>query len=97
MKVNLTKNLIWVDIQDEIFVLNPNLFPCREARGPQHDLLVEYGQKLASVEIKSSATISEDFQFSSRRFALTKHTMWIIIAIKFHMKEVRYENCSDDP
>ncbi|MGM0760093.1 MAG: DUF4143 domain-containing protein [Thermodesulfobacteriota bacterium] len=41
--------------------IHPNLFHYREARGPENDFLVEYGQKLAYVEIKSGATISEDF------------------------------------
>ena len=41
--------------------VHPSLFHYREARGPEIDLLVEYGQELEAVEIKSGATISEDF------------------------------------
>jgi len=41
--------------------VQPHLFHYREARGPEIDLLVEDGQELEAVEIKSGATISEDF------------------------------------
>lgn len=41
--------------------VQPRLFHYREARGPEIDLLVEQGQTLAAVEIKSGQTISKDF------------------------------------
>ena len=41
--------------------LQPNLFHYREARGPEIDLLIEHGEELESVEIKSGATITNDF------------------------------------
>ncbi len=47
----------------------PNLFHYREARGPAIDLLVEQGPQLAAVEIKSGATINEDFFKNLKRFA----------------------------
>jgi predicted AAA+ superfamily ATPase len=51
--------------------LQPNLFHYREARGPEVDLLIEEGQHLCAVEIKSGATVNKDFfknlnQFSER-------------------------------
>ena len=39
----------------------PSLFHYREARGPEIDLLVEQGDVLLAVEIKSGATITKDF------------------------------------
>jgi predicted AAA+ superfamily ATPase len=39
----------------------PSLFHYREARGPEIDLLVEQGDELLAVEIKSGATITKDF------------------------------------
>ena len=41
--------------------VQPRLFHYREARGPEVDLIVEQGQDLATVEIKSGATVSRDF------------------------------------
>jgi predicted AAA+ superfamily ATPase len=51
--------------------VQPRFFHYREARGPEVDLIVEQGQNLAAVEIKSGATVSRDFfkkltNFSSR-------------------------------
>ena len=46
-----------------------NLFHYREARGAEIDLLIEQGRDLVAVEIKSAATISEDFFKNLRRFA----------------------------
>jgi uncharacterized protein len=39
----------------------PNLFHYREVRGPEIDLILEQGDKLAGVEIKSGSTINQDF------------------------------------
>lgn len=39
----------------------PNLFHYREARGPEIDLLLEQGERLAAVEIKSGSTVNQDF------------------------------------
>jgi len=47
----------------------PGLFHYREARGPEIDLLVERGEELATVEIKSGATINKDFFFNLKRFS----------------------------
>lgn len=41
--------------------LKPNLFHYREARGPEIDLLIEQGQHITAVEIKSGATVTTDF------------------------------------
>jgi len=48
--------------------LQPNLFHYREARGPEIDLLIEHGEELESVEIKSGATITNDFFKNLRLF-----------------------------
>lgn len=45
----------------------PNLFHYREARGLEIDLLVERGQRLDAVEIKSGATANVDFFKNLRR------------------------------
>jgi hypothetical protein len=45
------------------------MFHYREARGPEIDLLVEQGQTLAAIEIKSGATISGDFFKNLPRFS----------------------------
>ena len=39
----------------------PHLFHYREARGPEIDLIIENGQNLSAVEIKSGATVNRDF------------------------------------
>lgn len=61
--------------------LQPRMFHYREARGPEIDMLIEQGQTLAAVEIKSGKTISEDFfknlSLFSKRMDLTgnSHTL----------------------
>jgi hypothetical protein len=45
------------------------LFHYREARGPEIDLLIEQGDELLAVEIKSGATINKDFFRNLRRFS----------------------------
>lgn len=47
---------------------HPSLFHYREARGPEIDLLVENGQDLMAVEIKSGSTIVADFFKHLRNF-----------------------------
>ena len=49
--------------------LQPSLFHYREARGPEIDLLIENGEKLTSVEIKSGATITKDYFKNLQRFS----------------------------
>ena len=49
--------------------LQPSLFHYREARGPEIDLLIEYGEELELVEIKSGATTNNDFFKNLRRFS----------------------------
>ena len=49
--------------------LQPGLFHYREARGPEIDLLIEQGDTLAAVEIKSGATINGDFFKNLKRFS----------------------------
>ncbi len=41
--------------------LQAQLFHYREARGPEVDLLIEQGQDISAVEIKSGATVTGDF------------------------------------
>jgi predicted AAA+ superfamily ATPase len=41
--------------------VQPSLFHYREARGAEIDLLIEKGEDLIAVEIKSGATITRDF------------------------------------
>jgi uncharacterized protein len=41
--------------------LQPRLFHYREARGPEVDLIIEQGQDLAAIEIKSGATVTGNF------------------------------------
>ena len=48
--------------------LTPRLFHFRDAKGFEVDLLVEDGQRLAAVEVKSAATVAADFFHSLRRF-----------------------------
>lgn len=61
--------------------VHPRFFHYREARGPEVDLIVEQGQNLAAVEIKSGATVTMDFfknltNFSSRMGLIDKpHTV----------------------
>lgn len=47
----------------------PSLFHYREARGPEVDLLIEHGEELESVEIKSGATTTKDFSKNLKRFS----------------------------
>jgi predicted AAA+ superfamily ATPase len=49
--------------------LQPSLFHYREARGPEIDLLIESGEELELVEIKSGATTNNDFFKNLRRFS----------------------------
>jgi len=49
--------------------LQAGLFHYREARGPEIDLLIEHGDTLAAVEIKSGATINGDFFKNLKRFS----------------------------
>lgn len=49
--------------------LQPRLFHYREARGPEVDLIIEQGQNLAAVEIKSGATVTRDFFKNLTRFS----------------------------
>lgn len=49
--------------------LQPSLFHYREARGPEIDLLIEQGEELATVEIKSGATVNTDFFKNLKRFS----------------------------
>ena len=49
--------------------LQPSLFHYREARGPEIDLLIERGEELELVEIKSGATTSSDFFKNLKRFS----------------------------
>lgn len=41
--------------------IQPHLFHYREARGPEVDLIIEQGQDLSAVEMKSGATVTGDF------------------------------------
>ncbi len=47
----------------------PNMFHYREARGPEIDLIIAYGEELELVEIKSGATITKDFFKNLSRFS----------------------------
>lgn len=47
----------------------PNMFHYRESRGPEIDLLIEAGQRLHAIEIKSGATASADFFRHVQHFA----------------------------
>jgi predicted AAA+ superfamily ATPase len=49
--------------------LQPSLFHYREARGPEIDLIIDRGQHLAAIEIKSGATISKDFFKNLKKFS----------------------------
>ncbi len=49
--------------------LQPRLFHYREARGAEIDLIIEQGQQLAAVEIKSGATATADFFKNLKRFS----------------------------
>lgn len=49
--------------------LQPSLFHYREARGPEIDLLMEHGEELELVEIKSGATTNSDFFKNLKRFS----------------------------
>jgi predicted AAA+ superfamily ATPase len=48
--------------------LQPRLFHYREARGAEIDLVIEDGEDLVAVEIKSGATVGEDFFKNLGRF-----------------------------
>lgn len=39
----------------------PNMFHYRETRGPEIDLLIPHGDRLHAIEIKSAATVAQDF------------------------------------
>jgi predicted AAA+ superfamily ATPase len=47
----------------------PSLFHYRAARGPKIDLLIDQGDDLLAVEIKSGATITKDFFKNLTRFS----------------------------
>lgn len=49
--------------------IQPRLFHYREARGPEIDLLIEQGEELKTVEIKSGATTTKDFVKNLGRFS----------------------------
>ncbi|MDY6989174.1 MAG: ATP-binding protein [Thermodesulfobacteriota bacterium] len=49
--------------------VQPSLFHYREARGAEVDLLIEQGQGLDAVEIKSGATTTADFFKNLKRFS----------------------------
>jgi predicted AAA+ superfamily ATPase len=49
--------------------LQPSLFHYREARGPEINLLIEHGEDLEAIEIKSGATITNDFFKNLKSFA----------------------------
>jgi predicted AAA+ superfamily ATPase len=49
--------------------LQPRLFHYREARGPEIDLLIEQGQDLAAVEIKSGTTLNKDYFYNINKFS----------------------------
>ncbi len=49
--------------------LQPGFFHYREARGPEIDLLIELGEKLSTVEIKSGATTTKEFFSNLKRFS----------------------------
>ena len=49
--------------------IQPGLFHYREARGSEIDLLIEEGEELAAVEIKSGATTTPDFFKNLKRFS----------------------------
>jgi hypothetical protein len=49
--------------------IQTNFFHYREARGLEVDLLIERGQEFAAVEIKSGATINEDFFKNLKKFS----------------------------
>jgi predicted AAA+ superfamily ATPase len=47
----------------------PNLFHYRETRGLEVDLIIDQGEQLDAIEIKSAAPVSSDFFTNLRRFA----------------------------
>ena len=47
----------------------PNLFHYRETRGLEVDLIIDQGEQLDAIEIKSAATVTSDFFTNLRRFA----------------------------
>jgi len=49
--------------------LQPSLYHYREARGPEIDLVIEQGEELMIVEIKSGATTTKDFFKNLKRFS----------------------------
>jgi predicted AAA+ superfamily ATPase len=49
--------------------VQPRLFHYREARGPEVDLIIEQGQHLSAVEIKSGATVNRDYFKNLTRFS----------------------------
>jgi predicted AAA+ superfamily ATPase len=48
--------------------LQPDLFHYRETRGLEIDLLIDWGERLQAVEIKSGATVASEFFNNLRRF-----------------------------
>ena len=48
--------------------LQPTLFHFRDVKGPEVDILVEEGDRLTAVEVKSAATVAADFFTALRRF-----------------------------
>ena len=49
--------------------VQPDMYHYRESRGPEVDLLIRQGRQLAAVEMKSAATVAEDFFGRLRRFS----------------------------
>ena len=49
--------------------IQPSLYHYREARGPEIDLVIEQGEELMTVEIKSGATTTKDFFKNLKRFS----------------------------
>ena len=49
--------------------VQPNLFHYRETRGLEIDLLIDQGERLDAIEIKSASTVTSDMFKNLRRFA----------------------------
>jgi predicted AAA+ superfamily ATPase len=65
--------------------LQPSLFHYREAQGLEIDLLVDHGQEIAGVEIKSGATISQDFFRNLKRFSDRMQSVEKVRTIRSHI------------
>ena len=65
--------------------LQPSLFHYREARGLEIDLLVDQGQEIAGVEIKSGATISQDFFRNLKRFSDRMQSVEKVKTVRRHI------------